>query len=129
MGEGRGYGEARRLEHEIMQVLALIVSGRFVMPQSAQPDQLRQLGYAAQFARGRVADPDERLATVIRACCDAIAGLPLPKVEARDKVQASWGVRWHVDAEKLKTELHLYVADALKSPPPQFYNLQALNPS
>ncbi len=109
MNQSKGYSPARKREHDLMTTLAQVVVGRFVMSMSAPADDLRQLGYAAQLARGHVDDPQKRLVAVVKACSNAVSGLPKPSVVARDKVQAEWGAPWHVDSGKLKTELPLYV--------------------
>jgi hypothetical protein len=65
--------------------VAAVVLGQ-TMPGNGEPaDELRQLGYAATMAKGRVPDPDGRLNAAIKACRAAVARLEAPVVEgARD---------------------------------------------
>ena len=113
MNQGKENNAARRRERAIMRVLARVVTGDFVLPVNPRVDHLRQLGYAAQLARGRVADPDQNLLEVVRVCRSRLTGLPVPEVSARDSVQAAWGAPWHLDAAKLRTELPQHVSKAL----------------
>jgi hypothetical protein len=113
MTRNSAYGVARKRERDLMRTLAKAVAVGFVPPESASLDDLRQLGYAAQLARGSVADPDRHLLEVVRFCRKAVAGESVPHVSARDRLQAEWGAPWHVDAGKLRTELPLHLSRAL----------------
>jgi len=96
----------------MLQQLADILEGGSV-DLLASEEQLRQLGYAAQVARGRVPDPENRLLRTIRSCRTALSSNPCPEAKAdraRDALQREWGAAWHVDAAKLATELPLYIA-------------------
>jgi hypothetical protein len=111
MDEADPYGTARARERRVMEALARVVVSGFVPAGSTSVDELRQLGYAAQLARGSVADPDGHLAGFVKFCRQAVAAAPAPEMPpARDGVQHAWGAPFHVDARKLRAELPLHIS-------------------
>jgi len=94
----------------MMKTLANALVGDFSLPHSAPLDDLRQLGYAAQVARGSVDDPEDRLTCLVKFCRAAVSNAPVADVvHAHDANQARWGAAWHVDVSKFRTELPLHV--------------------
>lgn len=102
-------GAARRRERDLMEFLAKVAAGRHMPDGREDEASLRQLGYACELARGRVEDPDGNLGRAARFCRERLEGTAVPTGRFRDRVQASWGARWHVDAGKLRTELPLHL--------------------
>lgn len=108
----QSYGPARQREHDLMSVLARVVIGEDLGIEARALDEVRQLGYAAYLARGRVADPEDNLGRFSRVCLLRLQGLPTPDRAYRDKVQARWGAAHGLDPRKLRTELPLHLERA-----------------
>lgn len=104
-----GFGEARQREHQMMSLLADVACGRHDPEDFKGEDVLRQLGYSASLARGRVTDPDDRLGRAVRFCSAKLSSKPVPDLAYRDPVQARWGAKWHMDPVKLRKELPLHM--------------------
>lgn len=103
-------GPARAREELLMKQLANVVVRGFTPTGGEDEDALRQMGYGAQVARGRVDDPQDHLGAAVRYCRDRLFGLPAREGYAfRDPVQKRWGAAWNVDPGKLRTELPLHV--------------------
>lgn len=103
------YGPARQREHDLMRLLARVVIGGDLAIGSLSLEETRQLGYAAHLARGRIADPEDKLGQLSRACLIRVQGLPTPDRTYRDAVQARWGAAHSLDPRKLRTELSLHL--------------------
>lgn len=93
----------------MMSLLADVACGLFEPKGNESEADLRQLGYSAYLARGRVRDPEDRLGSLVRTCREILSGSPVPEGQYRDPIQARWGAPWHLDAAKLKTELPLHL--------------------
>lgn len=102
------FGDARRREHEMLALLARAALGRYELGGCESEADLRQLGYAAELALGRVEDPDRNLSKLVAQCRERLRGSDAPDGDYRDSVQARWGAAWNFDIGKLKTELPLY---------------------
>lgn len=102
-------GVARRREQNMLTVLAEVVVHGFVPEASEEESELRQLGYAAFIARGRVDDPDDNLGQVVKYCRDRLADRPPAQGTYRDLVQQRWGAEWYLDLGKVRAELPLHV--------------------
>lgn len=110
----RSYGPARQREHDLMSLLARVVIGKGLKVEDLSIEDVRQIGYAAHLARGRVADPDDHLGRLSRACLLRVQDLPTPDRAYRDTVQARWGAAHGLDPRKLRTELPLHIERALR---------------
>lgn len=108
----QGYGPARQRENDLMSLLARIVLGEDPEIEALMPDEVRQLGYAAHLARGRVTDPEDNLGRFSRACLLRVRDLPKPDQAYRDPVQARWGAAHGLDPRKLRTEMPLHLERA-----------------
>ena len=93
----------------MMDLLASIAAGKHFPNGDESEDELRQLGYAASLARGRIEDPEDHITRVVKYCRSRVENLPIPAREYRDHVQEWWGASWHLDAQMLKKELHLHM--------------------
>ena len=102
------FGDARRREHEMLALLARVALGRYELGGCESETDLRQLGYVAELALGRVEDPDRNLSKLVAECRERLKGFEAPDGDYRDSVQARWGAEWNFDIGKLKTELPLY---------------------
>lgn len=121
MSPNNGFGEARKREHYMMSLLADVACGRQNPDDLEGVDLLRQLGYSASLAKGRVSDPSGNLDRTVRLCRSKLEGMPTPVKKYRDRVQERWGAEWHMDPVKLRKELPLHVMkrarqDATQSP-------------
>lgn len=95
-----------------MSRLARVVIGECLKIEDLSIEEVRQLGYAAYLARGRVADPEDNLGQLSRACLIRVQGLPTPDRAYRDPAQARWGASHGLDPRKLRTELPLHIERA-----------------
>lgn len=93
----------------MLSVLADIVVRGFAPTGFEEECELRQLGYSAFVARGRVDDPQDNLRQVVKYCRNHLASKPAPEGTYRDQFQRVWGAEWHLDAGKVKVELPLHV--------------------
>lgn len=76
-----------------MELLASIAVGKYFPTGKESEDELRQLGYAASLARGRIDDPEGHVTKVMKYCKSQVENLPIPNREYRDHVQARWGAK------------------------------------
>ena len=74
-------------------------------------DEIRQAGYVAEMARGRIADPHRRLDALVAECRARTRGLPRPQHRWANRFQEEWGAPWHVDLRKIARELPLHAMD------------------
>lgn len=108
----KNYGPARQREHDLMSLLARVVIGEGPGVETLEPDEVRQLGYAAHLVRGRVPDPEDHLGRFSRSCLLRVLDMPKPDLAYRDHVQARWGAAYGLDPRKLRTELPLHLERA-----------------
>lgn len=105
---------ARLRERDMMRLVAEVVAGSYVLSPTCHPDDLRQLGYVAHLAKGRVEDPHGRLRHFVKRCRTLLADAPaVDTSHMRDPAQREWGAAWSFDAGRLRTELPLHVKKAL----------------
>lgn len=111
------FGHARSRENAMLARLAGVVCDGDGLTGAETSEDLRQLGYAAHLARGRVDDPDNHLGRIVKACQSALQGQEPPVGHYRDGAQALWGAAWHLDATKLRTELPLHIRKRMHRSP------------
>lgn len=103
----------RALEENLLDLLATAALGEAVDFSVMSPTEVAELGYAAQLARGRIEDPDDRLGTTMRKCRDLLATVTLEEVEnPKTKLQARWKAPFPLDLGKIRSELSLRMRTA-----------------
>ncbi|WP_036796887.1 hypothetical protein [Leisingera caerulea] len=110
-----GLSPARRREKDMLDLLARVAVHGFTPTGSEDEGHLRQLGYAANVARGRVEDPQDYLGKVVKYCRSHLPERPAPAGVYRDPVQKRWGAKWNLDVGKVRSELPLHVQKLKRS--------------
>lgn len=104
----RNKASVRALEESLLDLLATAALGKTVDYSAMSPTEVAELGYAAQLARGRVEDPDDRLGAVMRRCRDLLEATALAEVEKpKTALQARWKAPFSLDLGKIRSELKL----------------------
>jgi len=93
----------------MLSVLARAAMYGHELTGSESEEDLRQLGYSADLARGRVKDPGRNLEALVSECRLRLQAMSPEDRVYRDPAQARWGALWNMDVGKLKTELPLHV--------------------
>lgn len=109
-------GDPRAREDRMLAFLAgVIVRGDTLSGQESIED-VRQAGYMAELARGRIADPHRRLDALVAECRARTAGLPVPARPRANPFQKEWGAPWHIGPHKIAVELPLHVMHCRSAP-------------
>lgn len=106
---------ARRREEDMLDLLARVAVHGFKPTGSEDEEHLRQLGYAASVARGRVEDPQDYLGKVVNYCRSHLPERQTTAGVYRDPVQKRWGAKWNLDVGKVRSELPLHVQKLKRS--------------
>ena len=102
---------SRQKQHDLLSLLARVVICGHEFSGDETEEDLRQLGYGADLARGRVRDPDQNLDALAIKCRNRLSGLSPANRNYRDPVQALWGAEWNMDLGKIRSELHVYIQE------------------
>ena len=103
------FGPSRQREHDLLSLLARTVIYGAGLSGIESRQELRQMGYGADLASGRVDDPDCNLDNLAFKCHQKLAGSQIPDHNYRDPVQQWWGAAWNMDIGKIKSELSGYI--------------------
>ncbi|MXX88697.1 MAG: hypothetical protein F4Y68_05530 [Boseongicola sp. SB0665_bin_10] len=93
----------------MLRFLADVIARGRVLSGEESIEEVRQVGYMAELACGRAADPDRALRALVAECRARTSGVPVLSRRWSNPVQEGWGAPWHMDPRKIAVELPLHV--------------------